>query len=310
MRDLEHAKSQLDQQGYCIVEGVIGRDAAASLRDRLNEQVAAEEQLEHRRVGPDKKQYVSFLLNKGQGFRDLLFVAEMRALVEHILGPHYLLSSYSGHLALPGGSRVFHRDQWWMPAPIIRGQNTSLRAGAITRLEDRGHRRSGEAGTDPVAISPACSCNVMWTIDDFTAANGATIVVPGSHLYGREPDPDLDQDAGWIPGEAPAGSIIVLDGRVWHSTGENRTEQPRIGLTTNFCAWQFRQQENLVLGVSDEVLATASTELLDLIGFQPGSGSGSGYGGLEGRERLRRGEYALGELKPESADPRDPRHGG
>ena len=131
--------------------------------------------------------------------------------------------------------------------------------------------------------------------------------VPGSHLYGREPDPDLDQDAGWIPGEAPAGSIIVLDGRVWHSTGENRTEQPRIGLTTNFCAWQFRQQENLVLGVSDEVLATASTELLDLIGFQPGSGSGSGYGGIEGRERLRRGEYALGELKPESPDPR---HGG
>ena len=43
--------------------------------------------------------------------------------------------------------------------------------------------------------------------------------VPGSHLYGREPDPDLDQDAGWIPGEAPAGSIIS-PGRAgrWHSS--------------------------------------------------------------------------------------------
>ena len=153
MRDLEHAKSQLDQQGYCIVEGVIGRDAAASLRDRLNEQVAAEEQLEHRRVGPDKKQYVSFLLNKGQGFRDLLFVAEMRALVEHILGPHYLLSSYSGHLALPGGSRVFHRDQWWMPAPIIRGQNTSLRAGVCGSPPRWLSRRRRTGSADPWAAA-------------------------------------------------------------------------------------------------------------------------------------------------------------
>ena len=120
MRDLEHAKSQLDQQGYCIVEGVIGRDAAASLRDRLNEQVPRRNSSSIAASDRTRNAYVSFLLNKGQGFRDLLFVAEMRALVEHILGPHYLLSSYSGHLALPGGSRVFHRDQWWMPVPIIR----------------------------------------------------------------------------------------------------------------------------------------------------------------------------------------------
>ena len=138
--DLEHAKSQLDQQGYCIVEGVIGRDAA-------------EEQLEHRRVGPDKKQYVSFLLNKGQGFRDLLFVAEMRALVEHVLGPHYLLSSYSGHLALPGGSRVFHRDQWWMPVPIIRGQNTSLRAGVCGSPPRWLSRRRRTGSADPWAAA-------------------------------------------------------------------------------------------------------------------------------------------------------------
>ena len=53
------------------------------------------------------------------------------------------------------------------------------------------------------------------------------------------------------------------------ATGENRTDRPRIGLTTSFCAWQFRQQENLVMGVSDEVLADATPELLDLIGFRP-----------------------------------------
>ena len=62
---------------------------------------------------------------------------------------------------------------------------------------------------------------------------------------------------------------MVLDGRVWHSTGANVTDRTRIGLTTNFCAPQFRQQENLQLGTLPEVLENASEELLDLIGFKP-----------------------------------------
>ena len=290
------AMAHLDEHGYCVVEGAISAAAAAALRERLVEQAAAEAQLGETHELPDKKQLIYFLLNKGQGFRDLLFHPTMRALVEHVVGPRYLLSSYNGHLALPGGSTRFHTDQWWMPPPTTPAGQTLLRPGAIARDAHRGHYQLGEEGMSPAAIAPACVCNVMWTIDDFTAENGATIVVPGSHLCGREPDQELDADADWMPAVAPAGSFIVLDGRVWHSTGENRTDRPRIGLTTNFCAWQFRQQENLAMGVSAEVLAAAPPELLDLIGFRPDFG----YGGIEARERIARGRYALGELKPKS----------
>ena len=292
---LEAAQAHLDEHGYCVVEGAISAGAAAALRERLIEQAAAEAQLGETHQLPDKKQLIYFLLNKGQGFRDLLFHPAMRSLVEHVIGRHYLLSSYNGHLALPGGTTRFHTDQWWMPPPTTAARGTLLRPGSIDRDAHRGHYQFGEEGMQPVAIAPACVCNVMWTIDDFTAENGATIVVPGSHLFGREPDQELDTDAGWTPAVAPAGSFIVLDGRVWHSTGENRTGRPRIGLTTNFCAWQFRQQENLAMGVSPEVLAHASPELLDLIGFRPTFG----YGGIEARERIARGQYGLGELKPE-----------
>ena len=291
---LEAAQAHLDEHGYCVVEGAISAGAAAALRERLIEQSAAEAQLGETHQLPDKKQLIYFLLNKGQGFRDLLFHAAMRSLVEHVIGRHYLLSSYNGHLALPGGTTRFHTDQWWMPPPTTAARGTLLRPGSIDRDAHRGHYQLGEEGMQPVAIAPACVCNVMWTIDDFTAENGATIVVPGSHLFGREPDQELDAEAGWTPAVAPAGSFIVLDGRVWHSTGENRTGRPRIGLTTNFCAWQFRQQENLAMGVSSEVLAHASTELRDLIGFRPSYG----YGGIEARERIARGQYGLGELKP------------
>ena len=289
---LEAAKSHLDEHGYCIVEEAIS--TAAALRERLTEQAEAEAQLGATRILPDKKQLVYFLLNKGQAFRDLLFHPTMRRLVEHVIGPRYLLSSYNGHLALPGGTTRFHTDQWWMPPPTTAAKRTLLRPGSMDRDAHRGHYQLGAEGMNPVALAPACVCNVMWTIDDFTAENGATIVVPGSHLCGREPDRELDANADWRPAVAPAGSFIVLDGRVWHSTGENRTDRPRIGLTTNFCAWQFRQQENLAMGVSAEVLANASTELLDLIGFRPTFG----YGGIETRERIARGQYALGELKP------------
>ncbi|MBK35151.1 MAG: hypothetical protein CME26_06425 [Gemmatimonadetes bacterium] len=293
--DLEAAKEHLNTHGYCIVEQAISKAEAGSLRDRLMGQAEAEAELDHTRILPDKKQILAFLINKGQGFRDLLFHPVMRELVDHVLGDLYLLSSYNGHIANPGGTRIFHTDQWWMPLPTNTRKESLIRTGSITRDHHRGHYAFGEAGMDPVTIAPACTCNVMWTVDDFTAQNGATIVVPGSHLFGRQPDPELDEDAGWIPAVAPAGSFIVLDGRVWHSTGANVSDRTCIGLTTNFCSWQFRQQENLIMGVSDEVLESASDEFLDLIGFQPAFG----YGSVEpSDERVERGRRALGELKP------------
>ena len=87
----------------------------------------------------------------------------------------------------------------------------------------------------------------------------------------------------------------MFEGRTWHSTGVNCSNDTRIGLTTNFCAPQFRQQENFLLGTSTEVLDSASDDLLNLIGFKPWQG----YGGYESYyETVQRGQYALGELSP------------
>ncbi len=132
-------------------------------------------------------------------------------------------------------------------------------------------------------------------LDDYTAENGATLVEPGSHLSGRQPDHDLDSNANWVPAAGPAGTAVIFEGRTWHSTGANTTERKRIGLTTNFCAPQFRQQENFLLGTLPKVLETASPELLALIGFK----TWQGYGGYENSGQwIARGQYALGELVP------------
>ena len=293
--DLETARRHMDEWGYCILADVIPPDELAAVRHRFMEQTAGEESRGIAYHLPDKKQLVKFLLNKGQAFIDLLFKQQVRDMIAHVLGPAYLLSSYNGHIAHPGGSTAFHTDQFWMPQPVTPGQSTTVKPGAITRSKNRGHHVGDDTAMDMPAIAPAFVCNAMWMLDDFTPENGATIVVPGSHLSGRQPDHDLDDNANWVAATGHAGSVILFEGRTWHSTGVNYSNDTRIGLTTNFCAPQFRQQENFLLGTSPEVLDNASDDLLNLIGFKPWQG----YGGYESYyETVQRGQYAQGELSP------------
>ncbi|MDE0007513.1 MAG: phytanoyl-CoA dioxygenase family protein, partial [Gammaproteobacteria bacterium] len=247
-RDLTLAKRDMDEFGYCLLEGALAQTEVEALRARLFEQLAAETERGVGRVLPDRKQLVVFLLNKGQVFRDMILNASLHAIVRHVLGEQYLLSSYHAHFAHPGSKTAFHTDQFWMPPPTNASKQTLVKPGSVTRSGNRGHHVGGDELIAPATISPAVVCNAMWMLDDFTEENGATLVVPGSHLSGRQPDHDLDAKANWTPALGKAGTAVVFEGRTWHSTGENRTSAPRIGLTTNFCAPQFRQQENYLMG--------------------------------------------------------------
>ena len=273
--DLELASANMEQFGYCIVKGMLSTEELVAVRNRLSEQLEAEKDLGLTHLMPDKKQLVMFLINKGQIFRDLILKEKLHAVVRRVLGEEYLLSSFHAHLAHPGGDKRFHTDQFWMPPPTTSDKQTHIRPGSITRANNRGHHVGGDAYMNPETIAPAVVVNAMWMIDSFTEDNGATIVVPGSHLSGRQPDDDMDMNANWVPAIAPAGSALIFEGRTWHSTGVNHSDQARIGLTTNFCAPQFRQQENLQLGTLPEVLEDAPDELKRLLGFRPWQGYGA-----------------------------------
>ena len=83
-------------------------------------------------------------------------------------------------------------------------------------------------------------------LDDFTADNGATCFVPGSHRLNRPPRPD--DEATPVPFEAPAGTLIVFDSRIWHRTGFNRTsDQHRAGVFGWYTRTFYRTQENWFL---------------------------------------------------------------
>ena len=104
----------------------------------------------------------------------------------------------------------------------------------------------------------------MWAFDDFTEANGATRVIPGSHHRATAGYPD---DMTTIAVEMPAGSVIFYPGTVLHGGGANTTDRARLGVILEFVAAWLRPQENHVIGVPRHVVADLPPQLQELLGW-------------------------------------------
>jgi len=120
---------------------------------------------------------------------------------------------------------------------------------------------------------PQIICNTMWALTDFTEENGATRVVPGSHL--ADQPPDVGHHYETVAAEMPKGSVLVFVGSLWHGGGANRTDERRVGIAMNYCAGFIRQQENQQLGLPRDLVRGFPRRLQELIGY-------SVYNGLIG----------------------------
>jgi ectoine hydroxylase-related dioxygenase (phytanoyl-CoA dioxygenase family) len=108
-------------------------------------------------------------------------------------------------------------------------------------------------------------CNTMWAITDFTEENGATRLVPGTHLSDHNPDPVIHYDS--VPAEMSKGSVLVWVGSLWHGGGANHTTTRRVGIAMNYCAGFIRQQENQQLGIPLETAHRFPRRLQELCGY-------------------------------------------
>jgi ectoine hydroxylase-related dioxygenase (phytanoyl-CoA dioxygenase family) len=112
---------------------------------------------------------------------------------------------------------------------------------------------------------PPTVCNTMWALTDFTEANGATRIIPGSHT--ADASPVYGQHYDSIPAEMPRGSVLVWHGSLWHGGGANTTDQRRVGIAMNYCAGYIRQQENQQLGIPRDIAAGFEHRLQQLCGY-------------------------------------------
>jgi hypothetical protein len=108
---------------------------------------------------------------------------------------------------------------------------------------------------------------VMWALDNFTAENGATRVVLGSHRCFRSWHlPDL---SNWASAAMPKGSVLFYMGSTWHGAGANRSNASRMGLITTYVLGWLRQESNLYLYYPPDVAAQFGPRLRALLGYTP-----------------------------------------
>ena len=112
----------------------------------------------------------------------------------------------------------------------------------------------------------------MVAVTDFTAENGGTMVVPGSHTWGDDRGPRVDEA---IPTEMSAGSALIWVGGTFHGGGTNTSDSSRIGLTIGLDLGYLRQEENNFLTYSPEVVKGFDEDIQALLGWStcpPGTG--------------------------------------
>jgi ectoine hydroxylase-related dioxygenase (phytanoyl-CoA dioxygenase family) len=226
--------AQLDADGYTIVEDAIEPELVDALAAALLDlEELYDVQPANNSFEGAKTLRVYNLLALGRVWERVPVHPNVLPLVEHVLDPGCLISSLSSITILPGETaQPIHADDQLLPIPKPHVPTV---------------------------------CNSMWALTDFTDANGATRIVPGSDLADCSPDYGKPYDS--IPAEMPRGSVLIWHGSLWHGGGANATGVPRVGIAMNYCAGFIRQQENQQLGIPREVAAGFEPRLRELVGY-------------------------------------------
>jgi len=228
----EHV-ARIAEQGFTVVPGVLGGDQVDALVDDLARVEAVEGIVPATNAFEGTATLRAYnLLRHGALWEAIPVHPEVLPIVEGVLDQGCLVSSLSSIRIGPGETaQPIHADDQLIPL------------------------------TQP---HPPVVCNTMWALTDFTDANGATRLVPGSH---RRDKPDFGGDYDTVPAEMRRGDVLVWHGSLWHGGGANRTDADRIGIAMNYCAGWVRQQENQQLGLSPDLVATFAPRLQELVGY-------------------------------------------
>jgi ectoine hydroxylase-related dioxygenase (phytanoyl-CoA dioxygenase family) len=232
--DVQRHLDEIAERGYTVLERVIDPavvdDLAADLIDierRLDVRPAPNSFEGHATIR------IYNLLVHGARYEAIPVHPTVLPIVEGVLDRGCLVSSLSSISILPGErAQPIHADDQLIPLPKPHVPTV---------------------------------CNTMWALTDFTEANGATRVIPGSHLATGNPDYGQHYDS--VAAEMPKGSVLVWNGSLWHGGGANTTDERRVGIAMNYCAGWVRQQENQQLGIPTDVAARFAPRLRQLVGY-------------------------------------------
>lgn len=241
----DEERSFLDQNGYLVLGKILSDDQVEEIRMAISNLMNSEGEeagselldspyIRHpREAGADR---LADLVNKGSVFDVFYTQPRVLAAISHVLGGEIQLSSLNYRAALPGtGEQKLHAD--WHEAV------------------DHGDYKV---------------CNSIWLLDDFSAANGATRIVPGTHLDGQLPQDALEDPLAPHPDqvliEAPAGTVAIFNSHTWHGGTRNHTDQLRRAVHSYFSRRDQPQQVDQKRYIKEETRSRLSDSAQYLLG--------------------------------------------
>lgn len=229
---LEKLSTDLARDGYVILERIIPELQVDSIRDELLGLLP--EHCGRNGFEGMLTQRLYAVISKTLACNPLIEHPLVLGLLDQVLAPNYLLSQLQVINILPGeAAQPLHHDDGFYPVPRPR---------------------------------PPYGAATVIALNDFTADNGATVVIPGSHAWGQK-EPDADDCARAIPVIMPKGSMVLFLGTLWHGGGANRSDAPRLAVTAQYCEPWARQQENFSLSVSLERARQCSPHIQRMLGY-------------------------------------------
>jgi hypothetical protein len=221
--------------GYVILPDSFTRAEAAEARAEID-RLSGPQPLKGRNAfeGANTNRIYS-LLNKTRVFDKFATLPRVLALNEYFLETGYLISAFHTIVINPGekAQRLHHDDEY------IRVQ--------------RPRRWFGTA--------------VMVAFDAYTATNGATRVVPGSHRWGPQEE-RRPQETETVKAVCPEGSVVYFVSTLWHGGGANVSDRPRKSATVQYCQPYIRPIENQILAVDPRKLDDIDPRIVDMMGYK------------------------------------------
>ena len=193
--DTRSALDRLDADGYVVLERAVGDDVLQRIRDELDPYLGDDALHGRNDFEGFSTNRVYALLAKAPSVAELVEHPAVVAILDALLLPGCLLSANLAINLLPGETaQTLHFDDGFYRVPRPR---------------------------------PAIGVSAIWAIDEFTAENGATQIIPGSHRWGAEQP--AEDDPTIVAVAMPAGSVVVFLGTLWHRGGANRTDRAAAG---------------------------------------------------------------------------------
>ena len=232
-------REHLDEHGFLLLESLLPLGTTAQLRERSLALAAAEKETgsSHTYLANDSAQRVWNLIDKGEIFEEAIQHPKVLAAMAYLLGADCTLSSFTVNVLYPGAPDAgLHIDYPLSALPTPRPSFPMV-------------------------------ANSVYFLDDFTLENGATSCVPGSHRRLEALPESGVEYADEVQICGPRGSVLIVNGAIWHGSSENRTDEPRVGLLGFFCRSILKPQQAHLKLVSDEVISRATPTLKRLLGL-------------------------------------------